>query len=99
MNKTKSFSTLTSEDQKKMVPKGCAGEICFDPMRLPNKFPSEFFMSLSVLCMTLSTGMEIGRINAGNTRVVEPVRSTSVPHHLLSGTGADCEEVESDVDR
>ena len=47
----------------------------------------------------MESGMEIGRINAGNTRVVEPVRSTSVPHHLLSGTGADCEEVESDVDR
>ena len=60
MNKSKSFSTLTSEDQQKMVPKGCAGEICFDPTRLPNKFPSEFFTSLSVLHMTLSRELEAG---------------------------------------
>jgi len=45
------------------------------------------------------SGMEIGRINAGNTGVMEPVRSTSVPHHLLSGTGADCGEVQPDVDQ
>jgi hypothetical protein len=54
MNKSKSFSILTSEDQKKMVPKGCAGEICFDPTRLPNKFPDDFCSSLSILRMTLS---------------------------------------------
>jgi hypothetical protein len=60
MNKSKSFSTLTSEDQEKMLPNGFAGEVCFDTTRLPNKFPSEFFTSLSVLRMTLSRELEAG---------------------------------------
>ena len=41
-----------------MVPKGCAGKICFDLTRLPKKVPSEFFTCLSVLRKTLSRELE-----------------------------------------
>jgi hypothetical protein len=52
---------LTNADANKMVPDGYAGTIHINKSLLPQDFPAEFFLSLSVLRQTLSRTTEAGR--------------------------------------
>ena len=60
MNKAKTFSVLTKTDGEKIVPKGFAGQIHFNPTLLPAEFPIEFSVVLRVLRRTISRELEAG---------------------------------------